>query len=354
LIVRTPPPRTEQKVSTMQMTYQSLLPRFTQPLQRALFLGLVCLGMNAAAASDASGSGPIKLVVPFGAGGPTDQIARKIAQKLSEGLGRTIIVDNKVGAGGSIATTAVVRSEPDGATILFNSSAMAIDPVLRRNLPFDVLRDLTPVTTAVVSPLVILVNPQLPVKNISEFVSYAKAHPGKLNFGSGGAGSSLHMTTEQFALAAGIKLVHVPYKGGSESIVAAIANNIQVVVNPMPSAIQYAKNGHQLRALAVTSAGRSANWPELPTVAQSGVKGLETFDSTIWYQFYVPSKTPKAIVDSLNSNIRAALQSEEVSQWLQSQGMEASGDTPEQAGQRLRSEIERWSSVAKKTGLRIE
>jgi tripartite-type tricarboxylate transporter receptor subunit TctC len=338
----------------MQITCQRSLSEPARYLRRVLFLVPVLLGTIVTAANGASGTGAIKLVVPFGAGGPTDQIARKIAQKLSERLGRTIIVDNRVGAGGSIATTAVVRSEPDGATILFNSSAMAIDPVLRRNLPFDVLRDLTPVTTAVVSPLVILVNPQVPAKDISEFVAYAKANPGKVNFGSGGAGSSLHMTTEHFALAAGVKLVHVPYKGGSESIVAAIANNIQVVVNPMPSAIQYAKNGHQLRALAVTTAKRSTNWPELPTVAESGVKGLETFDSSIWYQFYLPSKTPKAIVDSLNSEIRAALQSAEVSQWLQSQGMEALGDTPEQAGQRLQAEIQRWDSVVKKTGLRIE
>jgi len=338
----------------MQISNPGAVSRFSRHLQCSLFLGLLFFGMQATAGSDAPGTGFIKLVVPYAAGGPTDQIARKIAQALGERIGRPIIVDNKTGGGGSIATNSVVRSEPDGATILFNSSAMAIDPVLRRNLPFDVLRDLTPVTTAVVSPLVILVNPQVPAKNISEFVTYAKANPGKVNFGSGGAGSSLHMTTELFALEAGVKLVHVPYKGGGESIVAAIANNIQVVVNPMPSALQYAKNGRQLRALAVTSAKRSPNWPELPTVAESGVKGLEMFDSTIWYQFYVPSKTPNAIVDSLNSNIRTALQSAELSHWLQSQGLEALGDTTAQAAQRLQSEVKRWDSVVKKTGLRID
>jgi len=341
----------------MQRSYRGFLSRLIRGFRRSLFFGVVYVAANAApaaAANETSASGPIKLVVPFGAGGPTDLIARKIAQKLTERLGRTIIVENKSGGGGAIATNAVARSEPDGATILFNSSSMAIDPVLRRNLPYDVLRDLTPVATAVASPLVILVNQQVPATNLAEFVSYAKANPGKVNFGSGGAGSSLHMTTELFAVAAGIKLVHVPYKSGSESIVAAMANNIQVIVNPMTTAIHYAKDGKQLRALAVTTARRSSNWPELPTVAESGVKGLEKFDSSIWYQFYVPSKTSPAIVSALNSDIRIALQSPEVSQWLHSQGMEALGDTPQQASDRLRSEIERWASVAAKTGIRVE
>jgi tripartite-type tricarboxylate transporter receptor subunit TctC len=326
----------------------------TQLLRRCILIGLLGLGMHAWAADGIPGTGPIRLVVPYVAGGPADLVARKIAQKLGERLHRAIIVDNKSGAGGSLGAGYVVRSEPDGTTILYNTSTMAIDPVLRPHLPYDVLRDLTPVTTAVVGSLAILVNPQLPAKNIAEFVAYAKANPGKLNYGSAGAGSSLHMATEQFALAAGIKLVHVPYKGGSETLVATIANDIQFAMNPMPSALQYAKNGKELRALAVTTRKHSAIWPELPTVAESGVRGLETYDASIWYQFYLPSKTPRAIVEALNADIRAVLKLPDLDQWLQGQGMEALGDTPAQASQRLRSEIQRWTEVAKATGIKIE
>ncbi len=330
--------------------------------RRGVLAGLLGLGSGLAlgatgeawAADGIPGTGPIRLVVPYVAGGPADQVARKIAQKLSDRLGRAMIIDNKSGAGGSVGAAYVVRAEPDGSTILYNTSTMAIDPVLRRNLPYDVLRDLTPVTTAVLGPLAILVNPQLPVKNIAELVAYARANPGKLNYGTAGAGSSLHMATEQFALAAGIKLVHVPYKGAGETVVATIANDIQMVIQPMPSALQYAKNSQQLRALAVTTARHSAIWPELPTVAESGVKGLESYDSSIWYQFYLPSKTPKAVVQALNADIRAVLKVPELEQWLQSQGMEALGDTPEQASQRLKSEIQRWAAVARATGIRVD
>ncbi|MES2188468.1 MAG: tripartite tricarboxylate transporter substrate binding protein [Pseudomonadota bacterium] len=326
----------------------------TQLFRRCLLIGLLGLGLHATAADGIPGTGPIRLVVPYVAGGPADLLARKIAQKLGERLHRAIVIDNKSGAGGSVGAAYVVRAEPDGTTILYNTSTMAIDPVLRRNLPYDVLRDLTPVTTAVVGPLAILVNPKVPAKNIAEFVAYAKAHPGKLNFGSAGAGSSLHMATEQFALAAGIKLVHVPYKGGSETLMATIADDIQFAMNPMPSALQYARNGKELRALAVTTRKHSAIWPELPTVAESGVQGLEAYDSSIWYQFYLPSKTPQATVEALNADIRAVLKQPDLDRWLQEQGMEALGDTPEQAGQRLRSEIQRWTEVAKATGIKIE
>lgn len=299
-------------------------------------------------------AGSIKLIVPYPPGGPSDLIARRLAERLGDRIKRPLIIDNRSGAAGSLAGSAVVRAEPDGSTILWNTSTMAIDPVLKPRLPYNVTRDLVPITTAVAGPIAILVNPQLPVKTVAELVAYGKAHPGKLNFGTAGAGSSLHLVTEQFMLATGMRMVHVPYKGASQTVVGTISNDVQVLFNPMPTALQYAKASTELRALAVTTAQRSRIWPELPTVAESGVPGLANFDASIWYQLYLPARTPEAIVNRLNLELTAVLKAPDMVQWLGEQGMEVLAESPSQARQRLASEIQRWTEVVQGAGIKLE
>ncbi|MGD9883387.1 MAG: tripartite tricarboxylate transporter substrate binding protein, partial [Reyranella sp.] len=293
---------------------------------------------------------PIKIIVPFAAGGTSDILGRMLAQRLGERLGRTVIVDNRAGAGGSIGTEAAVNGDPDGTTILVHSGAIAVDPSLKRNLSYDVQRDLTPVTTAVVGPFVLLVNPALPVKTTAELVKYAKANPGKLNYGSPGIGSSIHMTTEYFKSLADIDLVHVPYKGAGPALAGAMGNEVQVLFDPLATGKKYAQSD-KLRALAVSTGKRTDLWPEMPTVAEGGVPG---FDTGVWYGIYVPAKTPKAIVDQLNADFVAILKSPELAAWLRDQGLEAVANTPAQAKARLAEDIERWARVIKSAGLKTE
>ncbi|MGE4079460.1 MAG: tripartite tricarboxylate transporter substrate binding protein [Reyranella sp.] len=317
----------------------------------ALGLCLVAAAASAQQAASALPAGkPIKIIVPFAAGGTSDILGRMLAQRLGERLGRTVIVDNRAGAGGSIGTEAAVNGDPDGTTILVHSGAIAVDPSLKRNLSYDVQRDLTPVTTAVVGPFVLLVNPALPVKTTAELVKYAKANPGKLNYGSPGIGSSIHMTTEYFKSLADIDLVHVPYKGAGPALAGAMGNEVQVLFDPLATGKKYAQSD-KLRALAVSTGKRTDLWPEMPTVAEGGVPG---FDTGVWYGIYVPAKTPKAIVDQLNAEFVAILKSPELAAWLRDQGLEAVANTPAQAKARLAEDIERWARVIKSAGLKTE
>ncbi|WP_454689165.1 Bug family tripartite tricarboxylate transporter substrate binding protein [Achromobacter aloeverae] len=324
----------------------------TRGLILSLITCLLALSMPQAQAESPTNS-PLHLIVPFAPGGPSDLMARKLGEQLGARMHRSVIVDNKAGGGGAIAATFVARAEPDGNTILWTTSTIAIDPVLRPSLPYNVQKDLTPIVTAMISPLVVLVNPKLPVHNIAELVAYAKAHPGKLNFGSGGVGTSLHMSTELFMLDTGIKMTHVPYKGASETVVGMLSNDIQLLFNPMPTALQYGKS-EQLRALAVAAPKRSDAWPDLPTVAESGVPGLSDFDASLWYALYAPGKTPAPVVEKLNKEINAALQDPSMKQFLREQGMETLGDTPQQAGQRLDKEIHQWQEVQKAVHIKLD
>lgn len=292
----------------------------------------------------------IRIVVPYAPGGTTDILGRALAQRLGDRLGRTVIVENRAGAGGAMGTEAVVRSNADGSTILLHSGALAIESVLKRNLAYDVQRDLVPVTTAVIGPFALLVSPALPVKSVAELVAYAKLHPGKLNFGTPGLGSSVHLTTEQFKAAAGIDIVHVPYKGASLAINAAMGNEVQIIIDPLATAKTYAQ-ANRLRALALTTAARSDLWPELPTVAEGGVAG---FDAAVWFGLFVPGNTPKATVDRLNAEFVAILNAPTMGQWLREQGLQAVADRPEQARERLAADIQRWKQVIQVSGFKPE
>lgn len=292
----------------------------------------------------------LRIVVPYAAGGTSDILGRKLAQSLTEQLGRTVIVDNRAGAGGSIGTQAVVHSDPDGTTILLHSGAISTEPALKRQLPYDVTSDLAAVTTAVVGPFAVLVSPGLQVKSIPELVEHAKKNPGKLNFGTPGLGTSVHLASEQFLVAAGIEMTHVPYRGASPALIAAMSNEVQVVIDPLATAKKYSESG-KLRALAVTTGERSPLWPEMPTVAEGGV---ENFDTGVWYGVYVAAKTPPAIVQWLNTEVVRALKSPDMVAWLRDQGLEPVGDTPEEASAWLKKEIDTWKSVATAAGIEPE
>jgi tripartite-type tricarboxylate transporter receptor subunit TctC len=309
---------------------------------------------NAAAQAPASDLPPavkqIKIVVPFSPGGTSDILGRKLAQILGERLGRTVVVDNRAGAGGSLGTDVVVRSDADGSTVLLHSGAIAVDPVLKRNLPYDVSRDLAPVTTAVSGPFALLVSNDLPVRSVPELLAYARANPGKLAFGTPGIGSSIHLTTEHFKSAAGIDILHVPYKGANLALTAAMSNEIQIVIDPLATARKYAESG-RLRALAVTTGQRTDLWPEMPTISESGVKG---FDASVWYAVFVPAKTPRPVVDRLNAELVAILKSPDMRGWLREQGLEAIADTSDAARRRMADEIQRWRQVALAAGVKAD
>lgn len=319
-------------------------------LRRSL-LALACIAaLGPALAQGIPPGKQMRLVVPYAPGGTSDILGRKLAQALGERLGRTVIVENKAGAGGSIGTEAVVRADADGATILLHSGAIATEPALKRVLPYDVTRDLTAVTTAVIGPFALLVSPQLNVKTVGELIAYSKQNPGKLNYGTPGLGTSVHLASEQFRVASGIDMTHVPFKGAGPSLAAAMANEVQVVIDPLATAKKLTEAG-KLRTLALTTGKRSDLWPEMPTVAESGVKD---FDTGVWYGIYVPGKTPPAVVQALNAEFVRILKSPEMGGWLRDQGLQPVADSPSESTAWLTREIRTWKSVAGAAGIKPE
>jgi tripartite-type tricarboxylate transporter receptor subunit TctC len=319
-----------------------------KPFRRSLLLAAILAASLGASAQTLPADKQIKIIVPYAAGGTSDILGRKLAQALGDRLGRTVIVDNRAGAGGAIGTEATVRADPDGTTILLHSGAIGTEPALKRQLPYDVTRDLSAVTTAVQGPFALLVSPQLPVKSVAELIAYAKANPRSVNFGTPGSGTSVHLASEQFRVAAGIDATHVPYKGAGPALSALMAGDVQFVIDPLATAKKFAESG-KVKALAVTTAKRTDLWPGMPTVAESGLPG---FDSSVWYGIYVPAKTPAETVKLLNSQFVAILKSPEMVEWLRGQGLEPVADTPEQARQWLVNDIQRWKSVAQAAGIK--
>lgn len=319
-------------------------------LRRGLLV-LACLAPLGAVLADGLPAGKqVRIVVPYAPGGTSDILGRKLAQALGERLGRAVIVDNKAGAGGAIGTESVVRSDPDGTTILLHSGAIATEPALKKQLPYDVTRDLAAVTTAVVGPFALLVSPQINVKTVAELIAYGKQHPGKLNYGTPGPGTSVHLASEQFRVASGLDMVHVPFKGAGPALTAAMANEVQVIIDPLATAKKYSDSG-KLRAIALTTGRRSPLWPEMPTVAEAGVKD---FDTGVWYGVYVAGKTPPAVVQFLNAEFVRILKSPEMVTWLRDQGLQPVADTPEESRVWLTKEIRTWKTVAGAAGIKPE
>jgi tripartite-type tricarboxylate transporter receptor subunit TctC len=294
---------------------------------------------------------PMRLVVPFPAGGTTDILARAVAQKLSETWGRQVIVDNRPGAGGNIGSDLVAKATPDGYTLLMGTvGTHAINPSLYKNMPYDHVKDFAPVILVAGVPNVLVVNPSLPVHSVPELIAYAKANPGKLNFASSGNGTSIHLSGELFKAMTGVEMTHVPYKGSAPALTDLIGGQVQLMFDNLPSSLPFIKAG-KLRALAVTSGARAAALPDLPTLAESGLPG---FEASSWFGVLAPAGTPRDIVARLNGAIAGWLASPEAKEKLLAQGAIAAGGTPEDFARHIGAETSKWAKVVKASGAHID
>jgi len=293
----------------------------------------------------------VRLIVPFPPGGGNDILARAVGQRLSERLGQQVVVDNRGGAGGLVGATLAATALPDGYTLFLASLGnLAVNPALHEKPPYDPIRDFAPITLLATSSFIIVVTNSLPATSIKEFVALAKAKPGSLNYGSAGAGSSLHLTAEIFRQATGINIVHVPYKGTAPAITELIAGQVQVMFSTMPPALSQVRAG-KLRGLGVTTAKRAAAAPELPTVAEAGFPG---FDVSNWQGMVGPAKLPRALVDRLNADLNAVLKTPQMVDTLAAQGLEAAGGTPQQFAALIKTEVAKYAAVIKAAGIKAE
>ena len=294
---------------------------------------------------------PVRLVVPYVAGGNLDVIGRLFAKAMADELGQPVVVDNRPGANGNTGTEQVVRSAPDGYTIaMVAAGTMTINPALYKTMPFDPERDLAPISLVASGPMVLEVNPSLPVKDFSELIAYAKANPGKLNFGSGGNGTLSHLSVEMLKAKTGANIVHIPYKGTALAVNDLVAGHIQGMFDTLSTAAPHIKEG-TLRGIAVTSVGRSSALPNLPTIAEAGVPG---YSADAWSGLVAPAGTPPAVIARLQGAIAKAAASDEIRKRLASVGSEAVGSTPEQFGAVIRADKVKWTEVIKVSGARVE
>jgi tripartite-type tricarboxylate transporter receptor subunit TctC len=294
---------------------------------------------------------PIRLVVPFAAGGATDVLARLVGERLTASLGQQVVVDNRPGAGGNIGSDLVARAEPDGYTILMGAvGTHAINPSLYPKMPYDPVKDFAPVTLVASVPNVLVVNPEVPAKSVQELIDLAKAKPGELNFASSGNGTSIHLSGELFKAMTGTDIVHVPYKGSGPAVTDLLGGQVQMMFDNMPSSLPHVKAG-KLRALGVTSAKRSPALPEVPTIAEAGVPG---YDATSWFGILAPAGTPEPVVTRLQGAIVQALGEPEMRQRMADLGAEPVGDTPAEFGQFITAELAKWAKVVNDAGVKLE
>ena len=338
----------EHSASTVKTTKQETKLKCMHSLPKVIAVLLTAAAMTGPATSSHAQNAaanypnrPIKLVVPYPPGGSTDPIARLLAADVAARLGQPVIVENKPGAAGSIGTEYVAKAAPDGYTILLHTSAVTTDPSFKKNLSYDVKRDLAPVMLASSGPYLVVVNPTLPVKNIAELIAYAKAHPGTLNYGSAGQGSSGHLIGELFKMTAGIDMVHVPYKGGGPSISGLLGNEVQLLFDTLNGSGPLARAG-KLRALAVSSAQRSPMMPDVPTISESGLKD---FQVVYWLGIFAPGKTPQPIIDKLYQALRASQESPGVKEKMVAMGMVPEGRSPADFAKVVDADIQKWKRV---------
>jgi tripartite-type tricarboxylate transporter receptor subunit TctC len=318
------------------------------------FFTMLLAAVLAAAASNSMAQAwpnhPVKILVGFPAGQATDVLARMAAQRLTEATGQSFYVENRPGASGNIAFEMVARATPDGYTLLMGSSGTAaINPALYK-LPYDMIRDFAPVIMMANIPELLLVNNAMPVKTVRELIAYAKARPGKIDYASGGSGLTNHLMMEMFKSATGLRLVHIPYKGGPPALTDLIAGQVSVMFETTTGSLAHVRAG-KLRALAVSTAKRSAAAPELPTLAESGVAG---FDAAAWIAMLAPAATPKDIVARINAEINKGLASTDMREKLLGLGADQVGGTPEEFGATLKTELASWARVVKESGARID
>ncbi|MBD0272168.1 MAG: tripartite tricarboxylate transporter substrate binding protein [Acetobacteraceae bacterium] len=293
-------------------------------------------------------SRPVRFVVPFPAGGATDVAARILAERLTETLGQPVVVENRTGSSGNIGMENVVRSAPDGHSLLMGTSgALTVNPHLFPNLGFDPAKDLAPVSLAFTTDNALIVNPNMPARTVAEFLALARSRPGALSYGSAGAGSSTHMAAELFRLAAGIQVLHVPYRGSAPALNDTVAGNVQFMVDQLPSCIGQIRAG-QVRALAVTGPRRSPLLPDVPTMAEAGLPGAE---NTSWGAVLAPAGTPEAAVERLNAAVREAVGVPAVRERMAQAGADAAASSPAELAALMRREAERWGRVVKEAGI---
>jgi tripartite-type tricarboxylate transporter receptor subunit TctC len=293
---------------------------------------------------------PVRVVVPYPPGGPTDIVARVLFQQVAEATGQQFLIDNRAGAGGNIGAELVAKSPPDGYTVLIGTTAHAINMSLFKNLGYDVQKDLMPVSLLTQGPLVLVAHPQFPASSIKEVIELAKTKPGGLNFASSGNGQSTHLSAELFNTMAGIKMAHVPYKGSAPALTDVMSGQVDVMFDTTLSAMPFVKAG-KLKALGLTSAVRSPAAPDVPTIAESGLPGYEVF---AWNGVLVPTGTPKAIIQQLNDHIRKAMLLPQVKDKFSAQGFAASWNSPESFGVFLKTEVDKWSRTVKASGATLD
>ena len=308
---------------------------------------LACVGAHAGAADLSFPSRPIRFIVPNGAGGTTDLVARSVAPKLADMLGQQVVIDNRPGSGGILGTEIVARAAPDGHTLLMGTIGnIAISPALYRKLGYDSLRDFAPVTQLASAAYMVLLHPSVAAKSMKELAALAKIKPGALNFASAGSGTGSHLAAELFKSMAGVDMVHVPYKGGSPAMTDVIAGQVQLMFNGIPSSMPHLRSG-RVRALAVTTAARSPAAPELPTIADAGFPGAE---ATSWTGILVPAGTPAPVIAKLHAAFVKALQFQDVVTRLSMDGATPVGNSPAEFGAYIKSELAKWGKVVKTSG----
>ena len=319
------------------------------------YLGVTAIGASVSPfqfsfASPTYPTRPVKIIVPLAPGGGSDAIGRLLAANLSEKFGQSFIVENRPAASGIVGTDAVAKAQPDGYTLLTVFSTHAMSAELFKKLPYDPIKDFVPVSLAVQSPLVLLINPSLPINNFKEFVAYAKANPNKLNYGSSGQGSAPHLMTEQLNVMAGIKTTHVPYKGVAPITLALVQNEIQFALANIFTTQPMVKAG-RIKMIATGGTKRSLLAPDVPTIAESGLKG---YDSVVWYGILAPAKTPPEIVEELSNEIAAILRKPEIVKIITEGGNEPVGSTPQQMAAVMNEDAKKWGDLGRKLGVELE
>lgn len=312
----------------------------------ALTLGLLLAG----GASAQYPSRPVHLIVPFPPGGVTDLVGRIIAQRLSEGLGQPIIVENRGGGAGSIGALAAARSSPDGYTLFMGTATHAINATLMPNTGYDLTRDFAPISLVASVPLLLAVHPSVPAKDVKELVAYARAQKGRANFASGSSGSASHLAGEMLKTMASVDMTHVPYKGGGPALQDLLAGHVSIMFENMPSILPHVQSG-KLRGIAVTGRKRSAAMPDLPTMIEAG---FPDFEAGSWYGLYAPAGTPPEIVTRLHAEVVKALKTPEMQKQLSAQGAEPVGNSPQEFAAFIRSEIAKWAKAIKASGAKTE
>jgi len=321
-------------------------------LTLALFLAPASVLCGGNAVAQGYPSKAIRFVVPYPPGGSVDIAARAVAQKLTEAWGQPVVVDNRAGAGGNIGADLVAKSPADGYTLLMGAVAThAINPTLYAKIPYDPVKDFTPVALVVQVPNILVVNPAIPAKSVKELIELARSNPGTLNFGSGSTGSTGHLAGELFNTMAGVKMVHIPYKGAAPAMADLLSGQVQLMFDNLANALPNVRAG-RLRALAVTTLARSPAVPELPTIAESGLPG---FDLTTWFGIMVPAGTPPGIVAGLNAEIVRALDTKDMRERLEKMGaVPPANNTPERFAAFIRVEAAKYAKVVKESGAKVE